>query len=66
MNGKEIRDLINFNNKKIEELLDPATFVLQPEVQVLLKENDELRAQCSHEFENGICIYCGLSEDSLK
>ena len=63
MNGKEIFTKINANNKKIEELINPAQFVLNAEVQALLKENDELRGQCAHEFENGICKFCGQKED---
>lgn len=61
MTGQEIEKLINFNNKKIEELLDPSTFVLKTEVEHLLKENEKLRQQCPHEFKHGICIYCGSS-----
>ena len=39
MTGQEIERLITFNNKKIEEMLDPSTFVLKPEVSELLEEN---------------------------
>lgn len=66
MKGKEVQKLITFNNQKIEELLDPSTFVLKPEIEQLLSENDKLRAQCEHVFEGGVCIYCGTTEDSLK
>lgn len=64
MDGREIQKLINFNNKKIEEMLDPTTFVLQPEVQELLKENQELRAKCPHTVKDGVCIYCGMTWNS--
>lgn len=63
MTGQEIERLITFNNKKIEELLDPSTFVLKPEVEALLEENKRLREQCPHVFENGICIFCGTSAE---
>lgn len=66
MDGNTVKELITFNNKKIEEMLDPTTFVLKPEVQALLRKNQELRDQCPHEFQNGICIYCGTSENPLK
>ncbi len=66
MNGEQIKELILFNNKKIEELLDPSTFVLKPEVQQLLEENMRLRQECPHVFQNGECIYCGVTEESLK
>jgi len=62
MTPEEIREKINFNNKEIAKLLDPSVFILQPEVQELLDENNELREQCSHKFENGFCIYCGKEE----
>lgn len=61
MTGQEIEKLITFNNKKIEELLDPSTFVLNPEVEHLLAENKKLREQCPHVFKEGFCIYCGTA-----
>ncbi len=66
MEGQEIKELINFNNKKIEQLLDPTTFVLQPEVQQLLDENQKLRTICPHIFTQGVCMYCGMDKKSLK
>lgn len=59
MTGKEIQEKINFNNKKIGEALDPSIFVLQEEILDLMKENDRLREECPHKFENNKCIYCG-------
>jgi len=58
MNQNEIKQKILFNNQKLETLIKPGQFVLNPEIANLLKENDELRAQCNHEYENGVCIYC--------
>lgn len=62
MTGEEIRDKINFNNQKIEKLLDPSTFVLNKEIQGLMEENENLREKCKHNFQNGVCIYCGTKE----
>jgi len=59
MTGKEIKEKITFNNKKIQSLLDPSVFILQPEVQKYQEENEYLRTICKHSFENGECIYCG-------
>lgn len=59
MTGKEIKEKINFNNKKIQSILDPTVFILQPEVQKYMEENEYLKSICEHEYENGICIYCG-------
>lgn len=63
MTGQEIEKLVTFNNKKIEEMLDPSTFVLNSEINELLEENKELRKQCPHVFEQGICIFCGTKEE---
>ena len=66
MTGEEIRDKINFNNQKIQSLMDPSVFILQPEVQKLLEENEGLQSVCPHIFQGGKCIYCGKAESSLK
>ena len=57
MNGQEIRDRIDSNNKQIKSLLE--RFVLTDEIKKLLKDNEELRVICKHQFdENGFCKYC--------
>lgn len=63
MTGEEIKKIIQFNNQKIESMLDPSTFVLQPEVKELLEENEKIRKQCSHVFKNNTCIYCQMVQD---
>ena len=63
MTGEEIRDKINFNNQKIQSLLDPSVFILQPEVQKYLEDNEYLKTLCPHKYENGICIYCGQEQN---
>lgn len=63
MTGEEIKKKINFNNQIIEEKLDPSIFILQPEVQKLIEENEYLKSVCKHSYKNGICIYCGTSID---
>lgn len=62
MDGNTIKEKILFNNQKIEEIFDPSIFILQEQVVKLMKENEELQAQCPHEFKDGVCIYCGLEE----
>ena len=62
MTKDEIRNKIIFNNAKIKELLDPSVFILQPEVQILLEENEELQSICNHEFVNGVCTICGKTK----
>ena len=66
MTTEEIKQRILYNNAKIQELLDPSVFILQPEVQKLLEENEQLQSECPHIFENGTCIICGKAESSLK
>ena len=62
MTGEEIRDKINFNNQQIQSLLDPSIFIIQPEVQKYMEDNERLMSICPHKFENGKCIYCGITE----
>lgn len=64
MDGNEIKARIQRNNARIEELLEPATFVLNREVADLISQNQELRNKCPHIFEKGVCIYCGAAEKS--
>ena len=61
MNGNDIRQRIDENNKKIQKALNK--FVLTDEINKLMKENQELRFLCEHEFVNGVCKYCDLPED---
>ena len=62
MTRDEIRNKVLFNEAKIKELLDPSVFILQPEVQVLMEDNEYLRSICEHEFVNGVCEICGKVE----
>ena len=54
------------NNLLIEESFTPEFFTLNQVVAKLLNENAELREQCPHEFENGICKWCGLKEEEIN
>lgn len=56
--GLKIKEKIDFNNKLIEQMLTPNQFTLNNAVSKLLKENEELRKECPHEYEEGYCIYC--------
>lgn len=62
MTKEEIREKVLYNNNKIKELLDPSVFILQPEVQVLMEDNEYLKTICPHEFVNGVCTICGKVE----
>ena len=63
MTGEEIRTKINFNNEKIQSLLDPSVFILQPKVQKYIEDNEYLKSICPHKYENGVCIYCGQKQN---
>lgn len=62
MTKEEIKAKVLYNNAKIKELLDPSVFILQPEVQLLMEENEKLQSICEHEFVNGVCTICGKTE----
>ena len=63
MSGNEIRERINENNARIQAALNK--FVLNKEIQDLMKENDHLRAQCHHNFIDGVCEYCDGFEGAI-
>lgn len=60
--SQEIRKQIDEIYQEIENLLNPSSFVLKPEVAILNGEIKKLQKQCSHKFENGQCIYCDKEE----
>ena len=62
-NGLEIKQKIDENNKIIETLLTPNQFTLNNTIVELLKENQRLQKECSHDFEDGYCIYCYKEEE---
>lgn len=63
MSGNEIRERIDSNNARIRAALDK--FVLTDEIQRLMKDNDNLRAQCQHHFIDGTCEYCDGFEGAI-
>lgn len=58
MSNEEIRAKIDFNNKKIQESFNPSEFILNDEISLLLKMNEDLREVCCHEFIDGVCKWC--------
>ena len=65
MHGLEIKRKIDENNKIIESLMTPNIFSLNNTIAELLEENRELQSHCSHEFDQGYCIYCYKEEEVL-
>jgi hypothetical protein len=62
MTGLEVFSLVQTKRKRIEDLFDPTTFVLNKEVQQLQEEIYNLQKECPHEYENHICKFCGKEE----
>lgn len=62
MTNLEIKKKIDLNNGIIEKLLNPNQFTLNNTIKDLLKENDELQKQCTHNFVKGYCEYCYMEE----
>lgn len=62
MNGQEIRNRIDENNKKIHAALNK--FILNDEINKLVKQNADLRSICNHEYVNGVCKYCDMEENN--
>ena len=59
MNGLEIFSLITAKKQRLEELIDPTSFVLNPEVEKLQKEIAALQEKCPHEYVGEVCKHCG-------
>ena len=62
MTHQEVFTKITENKKRIEELVDVTTFVLNPEVARLEREIEELQSTCNHCFIEGVCIHCTKEE----
>lgn len=62
MTNLQIKEEIDRNNKLIQDILNPSEFTLNNTVRDLLKVNEELQAQCTHNFVDGYCEYCYLEE----
>ena len=63
MTNQEIFSLVTKKRKRIEELFDPTTFVLNKEIEQLQDEIAQLQENCTHEYENKTCKYCGKEID---
>ena len=59
MNFTQIKEQIDKNNARIQQLLSPDIFVLNNEIAALLSQNMDLQGMCPHEWdENGKCKWC--------
>jgi hypothetical protein len=62
MTHEELFTAVTTRKKKLEDIFDPTTFVLNPEVAQLEKEIEDLQATCTHCFIEGVCIHCTKEE----
>lgn len=62
MSPLEIQEKVTFNNKLIQDMLNPSQFVLNNKIRDLLKENENFQKQCPHHFVNGYCEFCFMEE----
>lgn len=63
MGNLTIKEQIDRNNALIEKIMTPNVFILNNTVADLLQENAELQKKCTHEFEDGYCVYCYKEEE---
>lgn len=67
MTGKQIKELIDLKNSRIHLAIAADTFQLNEEVVRLIREIDQLRRRCPHEYgEDGLCVYCGSYKDGKE
>lgn len=60
---ENIKKRIEELNACLESLVIPGTYVLNKDVVNIMEEITKLQNECSHTFESGYCIFCGLEGD---
>ena len=64
MTNQELHQAIKNKQQEIEELFDPTTFVLNPKIERLEKEIEQLQSQCRHDFsDTDKCKICGIVQN---
>ena len=61
MNGIEIKTRLTEIQKELDDVL--MKFVLTDRVRELIAESRKLKAECEHNFVDGVCEYCGSKEN---
>ena len=61
MSGTEIQAQVNALQDELHEQLK--TFILSGRVAEIMNEIDSLRKECTHDFVDGKCIFCGQEEE---
>lgn len=64
MTNQELHQAIKNKQQEIEELFDPTIFVLNPKIERLEKEIEQLQSQCHHDFSDADkCKICGIVQN---
>ena len=61
--SKEIKESIHRLNERLEEIIDPGFFTLNPEAAEIMSRIAQLQEKCVHVYVNGKCEYCGKEEE---
>ncbi len=61
MSGTEIKTKVDALTDELNNRLK--TFVLTGRIAEIMEEIEGLRNECTHDFVNGVCIYCGKEEN---
>ena len=63
LDGLTVFTKVEQKRKRLEDIFDPTTFVLNKEAEQLQQEIAELQKQCPHIYVDGVCKYCGKEEE---
>lgn len=66
MTQQDIRMEINKFYNQLDNSFKNSTFILNKDIETIHNQIYDLRKQCDHEFEDGICIWCDLPEEMAE
>jgi len=61
----EIKTEMDDLNEKLAEAIHKAYFTLNEETKEIYERIDELQAECTHEFDDGVCVYCSKIREEM-
>ena len=63
MEQYEIKQRVDELMAEVKAAIAVNTFVLNPDIEEKMKEIKELQSTCTHEFDNGYCLYCYKADE---
>lgn len=63
MTNLEIRKNIDACKKRLNELYDPQVFTLIGEIEDIMRELEQVRSQCKHDYIDGYCKWCDKEQE---